>query len=413
MVDSGYAADPQDKIGLSTLTLRMMEEGTATRNAERISEELEALGATYKAGANLDGATVTMNALRTTLPRALDLYSDIVLHPAFPTAELERVRVRQLAAIAREKSDPDTAPMRVLPELVFGKGHPYARPLTGTGTEASVKRITRDDLASFHRTWFRPNNATLLVVGDTTPAEIKPLLEKTFAGWARGDVPAKKIAPVQPPQKSVVYLMDRPGALQSTIVGAQVLQPRGPEELVQLQLVNGVLGGSFSSRMNMNLREDKHWSYGVFSYLAPTVIGERLLISESPVQTDKTSESFKEIATEYAGVAGAKPITPEELKQVKEKETLALPGKFETAAQLSGAYSNIVQYRLPQDYYTRFTPTALALTPQQANEIAHRFISPDRQVWIVVGDMAKVGAEIRKLNIGEVHRIDADGRVLD
>jgi zinc protease len=165
--------------------------------------------------------------------------------------------------------------------------------------------------------------------------------------------------------------------------------------------------------MNMNLREDKHWSYGVFSYLSPTVIGERVLISESPVQTDKTAEAFKAIATEYAGVAGARPITPQELKQVQEKETLALPGRFETAAQLSGAYANIVQYKLPQDYYTRFTPTALALTPAQANELAHRFILADRQVWIVVGDMAKVEADIRKLNLGEVHRIDADGRVID
>jgi zinc protease len=413
LVNSGFAADPQDKAGLSTLTLRMMEEGTATRNAERISEELEALGATYRTGANLDGVSLTLNALRTTLPRAMDVYSDIVLHPAFPARELDRERARRLAAIAHEKSEPDTAPMRVLPALLFGSNHPYARPLTGSGTEAAVKRITRDDLATYHRTWFKPNNATLVVVGDTTPAEIKPLLEKAFGGWARGEVPAKKIAPVQPPQKSVVYLMDRPGALQSTIVGAQVTQPRGPEELVQLQLVNGVLGGSFSSRMNMNLREDKHWSYGVFSYLQPTEIGQRILISESPVQTDKTAEAFKEIATEYAGVAGAKQITPQELKQVQEKETLALPGRFETAAQLSNAYTNIVQYKLPQDYYSRFTPTALALTPQQANELAHRFILADRQVWIIVGDMAKVGTDIRKLNIGEVHRIDADGRVID
>jgi zinc protease len=413
LVDSGFAADPQDKAGLSTLSVRMMEEGTGTRNAARISEELEALGATYHTSANLDGVSLTLNALRTTLPRALDVYADIVLHPSFPAAELERERARRLAAIAHEKSEPDTAPMRVLPALLFGSKHPYAHPLTGTGTEAAVKRITRDDLSTWHRTWFRPNNSTLVVVGDTTPAEIKPLLEKAFGGWARGDVPAKKIAPVQPPQKSVVYLMDRPGALQSTIVGAQVTQPRGPEELVQLQLVNGVLGGSFSSRMNMNLREDKHWSYGVFSYLSPTVIGERVLISESPVQTDKTAEAFKAIATEYAGVAGARPITPQELKQVQEKETLALPGRFETAAQLSGAYANIVQYKLPQDYYTRFTPTALALTPAQANELAHRFILADRQVWIVVGDMAKVEADIRKLNLGEVHRIDADGRVID
>jgi zinc protease len=170
MVDSGYAADPKDMPGLATLTLNMLDEGTPTRSADRISEELEALGATFRTSANLDAASVNLNALRTTLPRALDIYSDIILHPAFPAAELDRVRARQLAAIANEKTDPEEAPMRALGPLLFGPGHAYARPLTGTGTEAAVKRATRDDLANFHRTWFRPNNATLLVVGDTTAA---------------------------------------------------------------------------------------------------------------------------------------------------------------------------------------------------------------------------------------------------
>jgi zinc protease len=247
-------------------------------------------------------------------------------------------------------------------------------------------------------------------VGDVTPAEIKPLLEKAFGSWAAGDVPAKNIATVQPPAKTAIYLMDRPGSLQSVILGAQVARPADAKELVEFQLVNNILGGTFTSRMNMNLREDKHWSYGVRSELSPT-LGQRPLISRSPVQTDKTAEALREIVNEYAGIAGARPISAAELKAAQDRETLALPGRFETAAQLSGAYSSIVQYRLPEDYFVRFTPTALALTPGEANALAHRSILADRQVWVVVGDLAKIEPGIRALNLGEVHRIDVDGKI--
>jgi zinc protease len=411
LVDAGYASDSRDMPGLAALTIRMLEEGTPTRTSTRISEELQSLGATFETRSNLDGAVINLNTLKATLPRALDVYADVVLHPAFPANELERIRKEQLAGIQNEKVDPESAAMRVLPALLYGPDHAYALPWTGTGTEAGVKRAQRDDLVKYHRTWFRPNNATLLVVGDATLTEIKPLLEKAFGGWTRGDVPKKNIATVQPPAKTVVYLMDRPGSLQSVIIGAQVAKPADPQELIHLTLVNNVLGGTFSSRMNMNLREDKHWSYGVFTQLGAAA-GQRPLVSHSPVQTDKTADALKEIVNEYAGVAGAKPITPAELKLVQERESFALPGRYETAAQLARAYTTIVQYKLPEDFYVKYTPTALALTPDQANALAGRSILAKQQVWVVVGDMAKVEAGIRALNLGEVHRIDADGKVL-
>ena len=408
LVDSGYASDPQDLPGLASLTLRMMEEGTPTRPATKISEELESLGARLGTRTNLDGAFVDLNVLKATLPRALDVYADVILHPAFVPADLERVRRQRLAAILQEKSDPQGIAFRLFPVLLYGKGNAYARPFSGTGTEAAVERMSRDDLVKWHRSWFRPNNATLIVVGDTSAAELRPLLEKAFQGWARGDVPAKNVAAVQPPAHPVVYLVDRPGSLQSEIIGAQVVRPADAQELVHLQLVNAVFGGAFSSRMNMNLREDKHWSYGVFSAVVRAA-GQRPLVSISPVQTDKTAEALQELRQEYAGIAGARPIQPAELKAMQEKETLALPGRFETDAQLTAAYADIVQYKLPADYYTRFTPTALSLTPDQANALAKRTILPDHQVWIVVGDLSKIEAGIRALNIGEVHVVDTDG----
>ncbi|MFS2137063.1 M16 family metallopeptidase [Duganella sp. Dugasp56] len=408
MVDAGYASDSQDLPGLAGLSLRMLEEGTPTRGALKISEEFESLGANFSSYSNLDGAFVQLNALKATLPKALDVYADVLLHPAYAQNELDRLKKDQLAAIQREKSNPQSMALRVMPALIYGKGHAYALPLTGSGTEAAVARIGRGDLVKYHQTWFKPNNATLLVVGDTTLAEITPLLEKAFGGWKAGDVPKKNVAQVAPPDKPVVYLMDKPGALQSVIYGVQLAPPRNAPDAVQLQVVNNIFGGVFSSRINMNLREDKHWSYGVRSSL-PAAVGQRLYISSSPVQTDKTREALQELVKEYGGIAGARPITADELVNAQTNETLNLPGSFETAGQLAGAYSAIVQYKLPENYYNTFTQTVLSMTPEQANALAARTIVPGKLTWMVVGDLSKVEAGVRELNLGEVRKIDADG----
>ena len=411
LVDSGYASDSADKPGVASLALRMLEEGTRTRKSLEIGEEFAGLGAQFGAGTNLDSAFVYMNTLKATLPQSLAVYSDLVLNPAFPQNEFARLQKDRLAAIQREKTVPQLMALRVLPGLLYGKEHVYAKPFTGTGTEEAVKRMTRDDLARYHATWFKPNNATLLVVGDTTLAEIKPMLEKSFAAWKAGEVPKKVLATVAPQEKSVVYLMDRPGALQSVIVGAQLAPPRNSPESLPLDIVNDVFGGTFSSRINMNLREDKHWSYGVSSQLSPA-IGQRPFMSVSPVQTDKTREAMQELVLEYRNIAGGKPITAEELKGALDNNTLGLPGSFETANQLTSAYNNIVQYGLPDDYYNTFTEKALSLTPQQANALAARSFTPERLVWVVVGDLSKIEAGIRSLNVGEVRKIDVDGKVV-
>jgi len=408
LVDSGYASDALDKPGVASLAMRMLEEGTKTRKSLEIGEAFAGLGAQFGASANLDSGIVYMNTLKATMPQALDLYSDLILNPSFPQNEFARLQKDRLAAIAREKTVPQLMALRVLPSILYGKEHVYAKPFTGTGTEAAVQRMSRDDLVKYHATWFKPNNATLLVVGDTTLAEVKPMLEKAFAGWKAGEVPKKVLANVAAPEKSVVYLVDRPGALQSVIVGAQLAVPRNHPDALALELVNDVFGGTFSSRINMNLREDKHWSYGVSSMLQ-SALGQRPFMSVSPVQTDKTRESLQELVREYRDIAGGKPISAEELKAALDNNTLGLPGSFETAGQLSGAYTNIVQYGLPDDYYNTFTQKALSLSPQQANALAARSFTPERLVWVVVGDMSKIESDVRSLNIGEVRKIDVDG----
>jgi zinc protease len=411
MVESGYSADPASATGTASFEQRMLEEGTPTRDSLKIGEELESLSANFSAGAGLDYSLVNLNTLKSTLDPSLDIYADLILHPAFPQKEFLRLQKERIAGIQREKVTPQSMALRVVPTLIYGKGHPYAVPFTGTGTEASVKNMTREDLVKFHETWFKPNNATLLVVGDTSLAEIKPKLEKLLASWKPGDVPQRTVPKVAEPAKDVVYLIDRPGSGQSVIFGAQLAPPQSDPDAIPLQLVNNIFGGKFSSRINMNLREDKHWSYGVRTILPPAR-GQRPYISISAVQTDKTKESMVELVKEYNGVVGSKPITPEELKDEQNNSTLALPGSFETVQQLSGAYSNILQFGLPEDYYNTFTQKALALTPEAANETAKKYIQPDHLVWVVVGDMAKVEAGIRELNLGEVHKIDADGNAV-
>ena len=408
LVDSGYSADPADASGTDSFEQRMLEEGTPTRDSLKIGEELESLSANFNASANLDFSLVSLNTLKSTMDKSLDIYADLILHPAFPEKEFQRLQKERLAGIKREKVTPQSMALRVVPTLLYSKGHPYAVPFTGTGTEAGVSKMTREDLVKFHETWFKPNNATLLVVGDTTLAEIKPRLESLFASWKPGDVPQRTVPHVEQPEKDVVYLIDRPGSGQSVIIGAQLAPPQNDPDAIALQLVNSIFGGNFSSRINMNLREDKHWSYGVRSVL-PAARGQRPYISISPVQTDKTKESMVELVKEYKDVVGAKPITAEELKDEQDNATLALPGNFETVQQLSGGYGNILEYGLPEDYYNSFTQKALAVTPDGANAIAKKYISPDHLVWVVVGDMSKVESGIRELNLGEVHKIDADG----
>ncbi len=408
LINSGYSSDATAALGTCSFAQRMLEEGTPTRDSLKIGEELESLSAEFAAGANLDFATVDLDALKANIDKSLEIYADLILHPAFPQKEFARLQKDRLAAIQREKVTPNFMALRVMPPLLYGKNHPYSGAFLTTGTEATVSKMTREDLVKFHETWFKPNNATLLIVGDTTLAEITPKLERLFASWKSGEVPKQTIPPVPEPERDVVYLLDRPGSGQSLILAAQLAPPFNDPNQISLELVNDIFGGNFSSRINMNLREDKHWSYGVRSRLSPAK-GQRPFFSISPVQTDKTKESLIELVAEYKNIVGSKPITEVELKDEQTNSTLGLPGGFESTQQLSGAYSNILQYGLPDDYYNTFTQKVLAVTPNTANEIAQKYIQPGHLLWIVVGDMSKVEAGIRELNIGEVHKIDAEG----
>jgi zinc protease len=411
IIDSGYASDQFSIPGTASLAMNMLDEGTTTKDALQISTETARLGANLGSGANLDTAVVTLSALKTELDPSLALFSDVVLHPAFKSEDLERLRKLQFANIQREKSQPFGMALRVLPRFIYGTGHAYANPLTGSGTEGSVAKIKREDLVKFHETWFKPNNATIIVVGDTTMAEIKPKLEALFGSWKQGDVPTKNVATVAMNPKPVVYLVDKPGALQSLILAGVIAPPKSVPNDLAISTMNTVLGGAFVSRLNMNLREDKHWSYGAGSFI-PDAAGQRMFVAFAPVQTDKTKESIVEVQRELKDITKDRVLTADELANAKTLLAQSLPGRWETTNQVSNALTEVVRFHLPSDYWDTYAGRVHALALTDTNAAAVQIVKPDNLVWVIIGDRAKIEQGIRDLNLGEVHLVDADGNPL-
>ena len=406
--DAGYAADQFAAPGTAKLTGTLLIDGTHTRSALEISDQAALLGAQLQAYSNLDFSFLRLSALKPKLDPSLVLFADVILHPSFPEADFKREQKLQVDTIQQEQSEPIPMALRVLPGLLYGRGHAYGNPLTGSGTAASVQKITRDDLVKFHEVWFRPNNATLVVAGDITLAELTPKLEKLFAGWKRGDVPAKNISKVQLAPKPMVYIVDKPGAGQSVILAGTVDMPPNTPEEIAIQAMNDDLGGTFSSRLNMNLREDKHWAYGAGSLLLGAR-AQRPFIVYAPVQTDKTKESLVEVNKELRAILGDRPATAEELARIKANETLSLPGSRETLNAVGNSITDLLQYGWPDDYYDTMTGKITALTTKDLDAAAKQVVHPDNLVWVVVGDRSKIEAGIRELGYGEIRFIDADG----
>jgi zinc protease len=409
LLDAGYASDQFGLPGTASLAMGMLDEGTESRTALQISDELDSLGATLNAGSNLDMSFVQMSALEENLDPSLELFADVILNPSFPDKELERLRKLQLAAIQREKVQPFTMALRVFPRLLYGEGHAYGQPLTGSGTEESVAKLDRAVLSQFHTTWFKPDNATLVVVGDTTLEELKPDLERLFSGWKKGKVPTKNLARVEQQPASVVYIVDRPDSEQSILFAGHVMPPKNNPDEFAIEALNDIFGGSFSARINMNLREDKHWSYGAQSVIVDTA-AQRPFIVYSSVQTDKTADALAEIRKELTGIrpGGDRPPTPEELDKVKDQETLTLPGRWETNDAVRDDIVELVRFDLPEDYWSTYADRVRALGLSDVKEEAEEVLHPARTVWVVVGDRSKVEAGIRELGLGEVRFIDAD-----
>ena len=411
MLDAGYAADQFGLPGTASLAMDMLDEGTKSRSALEISERLAQLGAGISSYSDLDMSTVNLSALEENLDESLEIYADVILNPAFSEEEFQRRKKQQLARIQREKTTPFQMALRVMPKLLYGNDHAYGLPFTGSGTEESVTAMSRDDLKKFHRTWFNPAGGTMVVVGDTTLAEVQPKLERLFRGWKSTEVPKKNIAAVKH-QPTTVYLIDRPDSIQSVIFAGHIAPPKSNPDEIAIEAMNQVLGGSFSARINMNLREDKHWSYGARSVVVDAR-GQRPFLVFAPVQTDKTKESMVEIRNELTGIVGDVPPTPDEVDKAKDKNTLTLPGRWETSDAVAEAISEMVRFGLPGDYWTTYPDKVRGLTVKQVTGAAEQVVQPDKLIWVVVGDRKKIEAGIKELGIGELRLITAEGEPVD
>ncbi len=411
LMDAGYAADQFGLPGTASLAMNMLDEGTKTRDALQISDELAMLGARLNSGSSLDMSNVFLSALKDNLDGSLNIFADVILNPSFPDKEFIRLQKQQLARIQQEKVSPFSMALRVFPRFLYGEGHAYGTPFTGSGTEEAVNKLTTKDLVKFHQDWFKPNNATLVIVGDITLTEVTSKLENLFKSWKKGDVPKKNISTVEQQPKASVYLIDKPGSPQSLILAGHIAPPKADPDDIAMNMMNSILGGTFTSRINMNIREEKHWSYGAGSVIVGAK-GQRPFIAYAPIQGDKTKEAVMEIKKELSDILAARPATKEELDKVLENEILGLPGSWETIGAVGGSISEIVTYGLPDDYYQTYPDKIKNLKLNDISKAAKKLLRPDQVVWVVVGDRAKVEPTLKELGYGEIKLIDVDGKAV-
>ena len=398
----GYAQENNDELGYTNFMMSMLNEGTKKYSSLEFDEVLDSLGSNLGFGSGLDTSVATLSSLKANLSQTLDLAKEALINPTFPEKEIERIKKETLAGIIQEENRPASIAYRNIGKLLYGEEHPYGKPLTGSGISETISSITRANIIDVHSRAINSAHLTFAVAGDIEMQELVNLLESKFGDWsANSDSDLKALTTVELPDNRTIYLIDKPNAQQSYIVAGQLLPPSATDEEIEIDYMNYAIGGSFTARLNMNLREDKSWSYGVRTRLGDAK-GQRAMLVTAPVQTDKTSESMAEIVKEYSDYLSTKPITQDELAKGKASKTLRLPGQFETLGALKGGVSGIVTYNRDLDYLDQL-PALLdepSLTQVQAK--AQKYIKPNQWTWLIVGDLSKIEEPIRALDLGEV-----------
>jgi len=398
--NAGYSADRAERLGLQSLMADLLDEGTASLNSTQIAEARERLGAQINTGATLDRTNVTLAALRSNLAPSLDLLADIVRNPAFAPGEIERLRGQHLATIANEMAQPQGLALRTLPPLLFGNQHPYGIPFTGSGNPQTVQAITRADILAAQAAWIRPDNVKIFVVGDTSLAQIVPLLEARFGRWQPPAAPrgTKAFSAAIPDPRPRIILIDRPQSPQSLILAGEVTRVVGTDDLVALNEANDVLGATFLSRLNMELRENRHWAYGAFGIVRRVEHQVPYLVF-APVQADRTGDSIAAARAQLQQFLGPNGVTPAELERTINGSIRELPGSFETSqAVLDGIQQNDL-FRRPDDYYSTVASRLRGLRAGDLDAAARRAIDPSKFIWVVVGDASRVRSQLEPLGL--------------
>ena len=397
--DAGFASDAPNQRGLQSLALTLMDEGAAGKTSQQIAEESERLGASIGVSGNADRSVASLSALSANIDPSLALLGDIVQRPDFDPAELERLRTQTLTAIAQAKKDPNSIASRALPPLLYGANHPYAT--TGIGDEAAVQAVTRDALVNFHQRWIRPDNVKIYVVSDLPLAALMPKLEAQFGKWAAPAVPkgvkAFTAPPARPAQPRIV-LVDRPGSPQSIIYGGQLTSVDPKSDIVPVSGGSEVFGGNFLSRINMDLRETKGWSYGVRGNFGFVANASPYLLN-APVQADRTADSIKALNDQLASFVTSKGATKDEIGRAISNNVQGLPGRFETGAAVLSAMMSNDMFGRPDNYYELLGDQYRALTPATADAAFRSAVDRNGFVWVVVGDAKVVRPQLAKLGL--------------
>ena len=394
-VGSGH--DPANKTGLASVTLGMLDEGAGTRNALQIADEIDYLGASLSIGAGYHVSTISLHVSTARLEAALAVMADVVLRPTFPADELDRQRKQRLTALGQAHDNPQTIAAVLSNQVLYGEQHPYGQ--QSSGVEASLRSFSAQDCRDFYGKYFTSNNATLIVVGDVVAKEVLPKLESAFGKWKAGKFPAASWPEVKQVTDRKIYLVDKPGAAQSVIRIGRIATTRLTEDYYALKVLNTILGGSFTSRLNYNLRETHGYSYGAgSSFVLRPQPGP--FIASASVQTDVTDKALTEFMKELNGILGE--ISDEEMVRAKNYEALGYPRDFQTTGQIANALTEVVTYGLPDTYFNQYVNNVLAVTKEQAQAAARKYIDPDKVAIVIVGDRSKIEDGIRALNLGEL-----------
>ncbi|MGE5178259.1 MAG: M16 family metallopeptidase [Bacteroidota bacterium] len=405
---SGSAADPADLPGLASFTAGMVEEGTTTADALGIASRIHALGTSWETSFDMDHDGRGTECLSASAPTALSLLADVILHPTFPEAELDRVRQDRLASLIQEKDSPPETATRVFLAALYGADHPYGH--TSLGTEEALKKIGRDDIVRYHAAEHTPANAALVVVGDIRQAEVRKLAQDLFGSW-KGEATAPRAFTAGGTIGSRVLLVDKPGTPQTRLLVGQLAVPRKDPDYDALSLMNTVMGGGFTSRINQNLREKNGYTYGTYSSLTENAGPGRIVVAGG-IRTDVTGPAIGEILKEVRGMKD-QPVTDAELQRVRGARIQALPGRFETSRSVAEQVGSLFAFGLPDDYFQSLPGRLGAITADDLTAMARKYLVPERMLIVAVGDRAKIAPQLEPLGLGPVAVRDTDGRNVD
>jgi len=405
---AGSEREPLKSPGLASFTAGMLQEGTATRSSLQIAEQIDDLGANMRMFAQADFASATLECLTKHLDTALDIYADVLIRPTFPEKEFLRVKNDRLTSLLQQKDRPPQIANTAFSRILYGANHPYGNDVAGI--EQSVSAFTRNDLEQFHATYYVPNNATLIIVGDVTMASILPKLVQKFGGWKKGDVPPVGTFTEPAVKPRTVYLVDKPGAPQSEIrIGYPALSRSTPDYFA-VNLMNMILGGQFSSRLNSNIRERRGFSYGVRSAFQFSRLPGPFVASGG-VHTAKTDSSLQEFIREI-DMMREKGLTEEELEFAKNRTKGTFATSFEMPQQIASSLVNILVYKLPDDYLVGYLKNVDAVALADVKRVAKQYLDSSTMAMVVVGDSKAIRDGIAKMNFGPIVDADVNGAVV-